>query len=81
MGEKLFYGKFSATEAAENFNKILKLSKIYLKNGENSYGIGDRKNVRHHLFFTVIVGKTDFNAQKQVSEKNTLKTPINSKLP
>ena len=32
-------------------------------------------------FFAVIVGKTDFNNQKQVSEKNTLKTPKNSKSP
>ena len=74
-------GKCGAAEAAENFNKIPKLCKIYLKNGENSYGIGDRKNVRYHLFFAVIVGKNDFNTQKPVSEKNTLKTPKNSKLP
>ena len=45
------HGKCGAAEAAENFNKIPKLCKIYLKNGENSYGIGDIKIVRHNLFF------------------------------
>ena len=29
-------------------------------------------------FFAVIVGKTDFNTQKPVLEKNTLKAPKNS---
>ena len=61
-----------AAERAEIFNKIPKLCKLYLKNGENSYCIGDRKNGRYPLFFAVLVGKTDFNTQKPVSEKNTL---------
>ena len=63
------HGECGAAEAAENFNKIPKLCKIYLKNGENSYGIRETVKIYDIIyFFAVTVGKTDFNTQKLVSE-------------
>ena len=54
------HGKSGAAEAAENFNKFQNLVKYTSKMGKIA---------------TVIVGKTDFNTQKPVLEKNTIKTP------
>ena len=70
------HGKCGAAEAAEIFNKIPKLSKIYLRMGKTARVSETEKMYDIIYFIAVLVGKTDFNTQKPVSEK---KYPKNTK--
>ena len=61
--------------------KIQNSVKYTLKMGKTASVSETEKMYDSIYFFGVLVGKTDFNIQKSVSEKNTVKTPKNSKLP